>query len=421
MAETAIAAAGTGTTVMQTVAAKGVSSRPAMLSQTSTCSVSTATGSASSDSDCGLSPPSSLSAAALIRPPQSPSTATTAQPSQPTGDAGSSTSVSSTSSDCSPEPATSYGPVRKSLPPAAQPLPLTVRLDRTAKPRYNHLENAVVFVAMASRLLTNKSFCIDKQPHSVFRAEPEDPPIKHLKRFAERLSEAMRCKYPCYVLALIYLDQVSKRCSDSIVISLDTFQRLVVAAIVVAAKFYDDLYFSNDHYSKELGFSLEVVNTLEVCFLVLLDFNLRVCQEDFKSVLGAFDQVRVEVCASEGSPVWSGLQKAALPCDVASVVAAEYRVASSCGQQLAFSRPHPKWLPIHRYLAARQVRGTRFESEEEFLFKTALTGRSKVVHKLIQQHHEEVKRAEQENRSKQKLPYNLYARHYLMLRNAWEC
>lgn len=307
----------------------------------------------------------------------------------------------------------------------------SLRPSGVARARYNHLENAIVFVAMASRLISNTVFCVDQQPYSVFRSEPEDPVVKQqLKRFAERLSESMRCKYPCYVLALIYLDQVTKKCASSISLSSDTFQRLVVAAIVVAAKFYDDLYFSNDHYSKELGFSLEVVNTLEVCFLVLLDFNLRVSQSDFKAVLRAFDEVRTDCCANEGGTVWCGLNTTALPTDVVSIVAAEYRITSPTGAHIVFPRQHPKHLDIDRYLASREDRGYRFESEEEFLFKSALMGRCKVIHKLIQQYHQELKRIEQEKlaslrAAKQKLPlmatpttYNqaVYShRQYLML------
>eukprot|EP01054_Gregarina_sp_Poly1_P008325 Gregarina_sp_Poly_1__8324@NODE_486_length_7989_cov_344_940798_g389_i1_p1_GENE_NODE_486_length_7989_cov_344_940798_g389_i1NODE_486_length_7989_cov_344_940798_g389_i1_p1_ORF_typecomplete_len530_score73_56Cyclin/PF08613_11/2_5e23Cyclin_N/PF00134_23/3_8e07_NODE_486_length_7989_cov_344_940798_g389_i11531742 len=305
-----------------------------------------------------------------------------------------------------------------------------LRPSSMARARYNHLENALVFVAMASKLITTNAVCAEQQPYSVFRSEPGDPVWwQQLKQLAERLSESMRCKYPCYVLALIYLDQVSKKCASNISISSDTFQRLVVAAVVVAAKFYDDLYFSNEHYSKELGFPLEVVNTLEVCFLVLLDFNLRVSQCDFKAVLRAFDEVRQDCCLSEGSSVWCGLNMIPLPSDVVSVVAAEYRVSSAAGAHVTFPRPHPRCGEIDHYLASREVRGHRFESEEEFLFKTALLGRCKVVHKLIQQYHEELKKLEQEKlasfrAANKKLPlmatpgYNqgMYNnRHYLMM------
>eukprot|EP01053_Blabericola_migrator_P002251 Blabericola_migrator_1__2250@NODE_1620_length_4156_cov_271_473221_g1055_i0_p1_GENE_NODE_1620_length_4156_cov_271_473221_g1055_i0NODE_1620_length_4156_cov_271_473221_g1055_i0_p1_ORF_typecomplete_len526_score69_36Cyclin/PF08613_11/3_4e25Cyclin_N/PF00134_23/1_9e07Cyclin_N/PF00134_23/6_3e03_NODE_1620_length_4156_cov_271_473221_g1055_i016153192 len=468
--------------------------RSGILSQGSSCSVSTATGSSSGGSDCGLSPTSSISmldastASSMeggrttmrlsdsLRLPSSAQSGclrskassmsaggstveAQSPPTEPSSSADfvSSTSVSSSSpfsdsgsNDGGERDSTlvtaGYGPVRhlpsrKSLPvariaqldttindlcSAERQAPFTARAERAslvdvkqlsslarpnglARPTYNHLENAIVFVGMASRLISSNMVCVDQQPQSVFRAELEDPPIKNGKKFAERLSESMRCKYPCYVLALIYLDHISKRHANTISISVDTFQRLVVAAIVVAAKFYDDLYFSNDHYSKELGFSLETLNTLEVCFLVLLDFNLRVSQQDFKAVFQAFDEVRVECSRRESAPIWCGLNMVQLPADVASIAAAAYRISSPHGSQLQFCRPHPKWPAINHYLVSREVSSNiRFESEEEFLFKASLNGRSKVIQKLIQQHHEELKKLEQEtivNRAaKHKLP-----------------
>jgi hypothetical protein len=51
----------------------------------------------------------------------------------------------------------------------------------------------------------------------------------------------------CFVIALIYLERL-KRKEDSIFVTSTTFQRLLLVAVMVAAKFLDDYYESNKHW-----------------------------------------------------------------------------------------------------------------------------------------------------------------------------
>ncbi len=60
--------------------------------------------------------------------------------------------------------------------------------------------------------------------------------------------------------------------------------RLLITAVLVAAKFLDDSYFNNAYYAKVGGISLEEMNALEVDFLLRLDFRLHVQPEAFDLV-----------------------------------------------------------------------------------------------------------------------------------------
>ena len=60
--------------------------------------------------------------------------------------------------------------------------------------------------------------------------------------------------------------------------------RLLITAVLVAAKFLDDSYFNNAYYAKVGGISLEEMNALELDFLLRCDFRLHVVPEDFDSV-----------------------------------------------------------------------------------------------------------------------------------------
>eukprot|EP00281_Chroomonas_sp_CCMP1168_P009059 CAMPEP_0206273900 /NCGR_PEP_ID=MMETSP0047_2-20121206/34862_1 /ASSEMBLY_ACC=CAM_ASM_000192 /TAXON_ID=195065 /ORGANISM="Chroomonas mesostigmatica_cf, Strain CCMP1168" /LENGTH=172 /DNA_ID=CAMNT_0053703067 /DNA_START=42 /DNA_END=557 /DNA_ORIENTATION=- len=54
---------------------------------------------------------------------------------------------------------------------------------------------------------------------------------------------------------------------------------------MAAAKFFDDEYYSNRHWAKIGGISLEELNSLELDFLFLLTFQLNVKVEDYKAFL----------------------------------------------------------------------------------------------------------------------------------------
>jgi hypothetical protein len=60
--------------------------------------------------------------------------------------------------------------------------------------------------------------------------------------------------------------------------------RLLITAVLVAAKFLDDSYFNNAYYAKVGGISLEEMNALELDFLLRCDFRLHVVPEAFDDV-----------------------------------------------------------------------------------------------------------------------------------------
>ena len=51
----------------------------------------------------------------------------------------------------------------------------------------------------------------------------------------------------CFVIALIYLERLKRR-EASVCLTSVTFQRLLLVAVMTAAKFLDDFYESNKHW-----------------------------------------------------------------------------------------------------------------------------------------------------------------------------
>ena len=81
------------------------------------------------------------------------------------------------------------------------------------------------------------------------------------------------------MLALIYIDRlITKR---KIVLDQLNVHRLLVTSVMLAAKFFDDVYFDNQHYAQVGGVSKLEINLLELEFLFLLEFDLYVKRTEY--------------------------------------------------------------------------------------------------------------------------------------------
>jgi len=58
--------------------------------------------------------------------------------------------------------------------------------------------------------------------------------------------------------------------------------RVIISAILVAAKFFDDAYYNNAYYAKVGGVTVSELNSLEVEFLFRINFSLRVSPELYR-------------------------------------------------------------------------------------------------------------------------------------------
>jgi hypothetical protein len=81
-------------------------------------------------------------------------------------------------------------------------------------------------------------------------------------------------------LALIYIDRLIQR--NNFLLTELNVHRVVVTAILLAAKFFDDAYYNNAYYSKVGGVLVSEMNGLEVDFLFRINFSLHVTPELFE-------------------------------------------------------------------------------------------------------------------------------------------
>ena len=89
----------------------------------------------------------------------------------------------------------------------------------------------------------------------------------------------------CYIETCILINRFIKIIDRCDIFNQFTFHRIFLTAFVIATKYYDDYYFSNKYYARVGGIATSHLNSLEITFLKILNFNLFTTMEEFSHVL----------------------------------------------------------------------------------------------------------------------------------------
>ena len=95
-----------------------------------------------------------------------------------------------------------------------------------------------------------------------------------------RLYKYSKCSTECLILSLIYVDRFIQ--SSNIIVDSLTIHRILLVSVVLAAKTFDDNFYTNRHYAKVGGIPVEELNCLEIEFLFNINFSLYVSCEDYQ-------------------------------------------------------------------------------------------------------------------------------------------
>jgi len=99
--------------------------------------------------------------------------------------------------------------------------------------------------------------------------------------YLSRLYTYFQCSEVCFLFSFIYIDRVLDAHPDFVISNLN-LHRLVLTCVTVAAKFHDDVYYSNDYYSKVGGIPTCELKAQELQLLQLLQWRLMVTEEDYQ-------------------------------------------------------------------------------------------------------------------------------------------
>lgn len=142
--------------------------------------------------------------------------------------------------------------------------------------------NADFFVSSLACVLTHlvslRGDSEDTGPVTVFQGVRA--PSVSIHDYLFRISRYFLCSPECFVMSLVYIDRIMKKRQDFVISKLN-IHRLIVTSVMLAVKFFDDVYYSNAYYGKVGGVKGPEMNVLEVHFLRLIDWHLFVSPEEF--------------------------------------------------------------------------------------------------------------------------------------------
>ncbi|CAG9327625.1 unnamed protein product [Blepharisma stoltei] len=95
------------------------------------------------------------------------------------------------------------------------------------------------------------------------------------------LNTYTHCSEHCYVLSLIYVERLISNFRKYIFDNI-SLHKLFLIGLVVAAKYSEDKYYKNSYYAKVGGIQVSDFNNLEKKFLMLLDFDLYISNEQYE-------------------------------------------------------------------------------------------------------------------------------------------
>ena len=118
---------------------------------------------------------------------------------------------------------------------------------------------------------------------------PEDPFSSKskskvtLQYFFGRIKKYTKIEKSTLIIILIYADRI---CTTSgIILNPYNIHRIILGCLLLAIKYNEDIYFTNEQYAKVGGITLEELNYLEYFSFQLLDFNLYISEELFQKYL----------------------------------------------------------------------------------------------------------------------------------------
>ena len=143
--------------------------------------------------------------------------------------------------------------------------------------------DASVIIDVLSRVLTqlidlNKNVTSKQQLITKFQSSY--PPSISILSYLERISKYAKCSPNCFIIALVYIDRLIE--TRNVILSTLNVHRLLITSIMLATKVYDDEFYKNSYYAKLGGVSTQEMNSLELEFLGLMNFDFFVSVETFE-------------------------------------------------------------------------------------------------------------------------------------------
>ncbi|KAF9315355.1 hypothetical protein BG006_003765 [Podila minutissima] len=129
------------------------------------------------------------------------------------------------------------------------------------------------------------------QIHTSFtRFHARSIPSITINAYLTRILKYCPCANECFLSLLVYFDRMARNVEEITggegrQFSIDSYNihRLIIAGIMVSAKYFSDVFFTNSRYAKVGGLPVSELNQLEVEFLTLNNFALAISIEELQT------------------------------------------------------------------------------------------------------------------------------------------
>lgn len=165
--------------------------------------------------------------------------------------------------------------------PRPRPLLSCATNPSTISPDYAYLISSVAFtlVQLVSQTLSERCYklILKKQLHSSLTSS-KIPKIS-ISDYLYRICRYTKIEEDTLILALIYIDRFCKK--QNVLLTDFNVHRILFASIVIAIKYIEDKFYSNKYYCKIGGMDLDILNEMEMKFLIGIGFDLYVEEKFF--------------------------------------------------------------------------------------------------------------------------------------------
>jgi len=126
--------------------------------------------------------------------------------------------------------------------------------------------------------ISNQNSNVEYNPDDPFSSK--SPPKVTLQYFLGRFKRYSKIEQSTLIIILIYADRM---CTTSgIILNPHNIHRIILGCLLLATKYNEDIYFTNEQYAKIGGVTLKELNRLEYCSIQLLNCKLYVSEDLFQ-------------------------------------------------------------------------------------------------------------------------------------------
>lgn len=149
-----------------------------------------------------------------------------------------------------------------------------------------------------SNAVSSETATVEEPAPSIFDAVA--PPSITIRMYLRRIVEYVKCSGESIVMALVYIDRLIER--RAFAVTALNVHRLLITSILLAAKCFDDEYYSNGFFAQVGGVSVEELNKLEMQFLFLLQFSTHVSPQVYTQYATGLTQAAADMTQTRVEP-----------------------------------------------------------------------------------------------------------------------